>query len=158
MNASLKLLALSREARLETAIATLSAARLEFDLACAACEQARVAVVQSMQWRAEILTRCALGSHQALRESVLPACEALLQWRQQQFAQTQVALRVAQEDVTAKRQDLTARERDSLRLREWQQMQESQRRREQAMRENHQDDEHMPTRQLRMSATWAGTR
>lgn len=158
MNRSLKTLALSREAGREAAIAGLAAARREFDLARAACEQAHAAVVQSMQWRAEVLTRCALGSNQALRESVLPACEALLRQRQQQFAQTQIGLHAAQVHVTARRQDLMARERDSLRLQEWQQMEKTQRRRELAVQENHRDDEHVPTRQLRIGTVGgAGT-
>lgn len=157
MNRSLKLLALSRDTRREAAIANVAAARRDYELASAACEQAHAAVMQSMQWRAELLTRCALGSNQALRESVLPACEALLHQRQQQFAQTKIGLRAAQEHVTARRQDLAAREQDSLRLREWQLVQEAQRRREQAMQENHRDDEHMPTRQLRILAARTGT-
>ena len=152
MNRTLNLLALSRAVRREAAVANLAAARREFDLAHAAFEHAHAAAVRSIQWRTEILTRCALGSNQALRDSVLPACEALLQQHQQQLAQAQIGLRMAQDRVTAQRKALTARERDSMRLQEWQQMREAHRRREEATQEDHRDEEQM---QIAQRPCWA---
>jgi hypothetical protein len=153
MSESLKILASSREARREAAVSKLLAAKREYGLVHAACERAHAAVEQSRQWRADVLKRCALGASQGLRESMLPACEALLQQRQQQFARMQNELRLAEEHMTAQRQDLTARERDTLRLQEWQNLLNAQERREQAMQESRQGDDHVPARRLGMGAS-----
>src|SRR3954470_16481561 len=140
MSQSLKLLASRREARREAAISKLAAAKRELDFASAACSRAHAEIEQSRQWRADVLKRCALGASQVLRESMLPACDALLQQRQQQFAQLQSELRIAHEHMTARRQELTTRERDALRLQEWQDLLRAQQRRAEALHESREGD------------------
>jgi hypothetical protein len=138
---ALKLLATSRDARREAAIAKLATARRQCAMAEAARQHAAHEVSQAQQWQAEVQARCTLGEGQALRESLLPACAALLQQRQQQLAHKQMEWQKAQAEVDAQRQHLTACERDSLRLQEWQQLQQAQTRRDQAAQENQQDEE-----------------
>jgi len=141
MSESLKPLFVTREARREAAMTRLADARKQCDLAHAACIQAYAEFEQSRQWHEEVLASCALGAGQGIRESALPACEALLQQRQQLFAQKQIELRSAHERVVAERQALMASERDCLRLQEWQVLQQSQQKRDLAMQENREDDD-----------------
>ena len=121
----------------------LAAARKQCDLAHEACRQAYAEFEQSRQWHDDVLASCTLGAGQAIRESALPACEALLPQRQQLFTQKQIELRSAYERVVAERQALMASERDCLRLQEWQVLQQSQQRRDLARQENREDDEHI---------------
>jgi hypothetical protein len=144
MSQSLKLLASSREARRDAAIAKLAAAKAKLDAAYAVRQQARDLVEQSTHWRAELLARCTLGKDQSLRETLLPSCEALLQKSAQILSQRQVELSNASKDVAARRQDLMACERDMLRLQEWQQLLQHQALIEQVAQENRQDDEQVP--------------
>ena len=136
MNRSLKQVFLTREARREAALAKLSAARSQCDLAYARCHQVYAELEQARQWRADVLARCALGEGQSIRESVLPACEALLQQRQQMFALRQTELRMATDLVATERRELLACERDLLRLQEWQTLEQNSACKEQAMQEN----------------------
>ena len=142
MSQSLKQLVVTREARREAAMTRLASARKECDLAHAACRQAHAEFEQSKQWHAEVLASCTLGAGQAIRDSALPACEALLQQRQQRFTQTQADLRSAYERVVAERQALMTCERDSLRLQEWETLQQALHRRDLALHENREDEEH----------------
>lgn len=140
-NPSLKLLTTTREARRESAIARLAAARRACELAEAACEQAQLETQQAWQWREEVLARCTLGEGGTLRDTVLPTCDALLAQRRQHLAQMQAAWRAAHEQVTLERQHLTTCERDALRLEEWRQLHQAQERQQQAAQENQQDEE-----------------
>lgn len=140
-NPSLKLLTTTREARRESAMAKLAAARRACELAEAACQQAQNETQQAWAWREEVLARCALGEGGMLRETLIPTCDALLAQRRQHLVLMQAAWRAAHEEVTLQRQHLTTCERDALRLEEWLQLQQAQARREQAAQENQQDDE-----------------
>lgn len=141
MSGALKLLASTRDARREVAMIKLAAARHDFDLAYAACQQALAEVGQAKHWRADLLSRCALGAQQSLREALLPACDALLQQRQQQFSQRQNELSAAYECMSEQRQALMHCERDVLRLDEWQGLHHAETQRYKARQEDRLEEE-----------------
>lgn len=141
MSEVLRLLASSREARREVALIKLADARRGFDLAYAACEQALLGLKEAQQWREDLLFQCTLGAHQALRESVLPACEALLLKRQQQFKQNQGELSAAYERMNDHKQAVMQCERDVQRLQQWQAQHEADLRRFKALEEERWDEE-----------------
>lgn len=152
MTPSLKLLTSTREARREAARGKLAWATRQFDDAFATCEQSYHALEQAKQWRLQVAERCTLGKDPAVRESLWPACTALIEARQQQFVQTQALLRQAQAHLEEQRQQLMVCERDMLRLEEWQQLDDAQTQQAQAHLESQQDDEVPGRRQNRWGA------
>lgn len=144
----LKLLTRTREARREAAIAQLAQAQQQADRAYAVAQQAHEALQASVLWRTEQLALCTLGQGQALRESVVPACEALIEQQHQHWQQALAALQAAQIQLQAQRDHLAACERDTLRLQEWRQLQTTQDRRDQARLEDQQDDERVHSARL----------
>lgn len=141
MSPVLKLLASNREARREVAMIKLAAARRAFDEAYAACEGAMAELQAAKQWREELLAQCALGAQQAVRESLLPACEALLSQRAKRFLQTQADLKAADAHMAAQRQAVLQCERDVLRLQEWQGLRRAESLRHAARQEEAEQDE-----------------
>lgn len=132
---AITLLSACRTAKRESAMERLASAQRQFDQAYAELQQAQAAVAQAKRWRAELMARCALGAHSALRETALPACEALLEQQVQQLACKASGLRSAFEHMRAQRQCLTERERDLLRIDEWTLHRQVMARREQARQE-----------------------
>lgn len=141
MNRAITLLTACRTAKRESAMERLAASQRHFDQVHADCQQARKALAQAQAWRADLLARCALGAQTQLRETALPACEALLEQRAQHLTQHASALRSAFEHMRLLRQCLTQRERDLLRLDEWTQQRQVAARREQARREERQSED-----------------
>jgi hypothetical protein len=144
VNGPIELLARQRELRREAAIVRLAEARRVLDQALAACAQARQALDEAQRWKAEQITRFSLGHDPALREALLAACAALLARREERFTATQQALRQAHQAMTACQQDRSSRERELLRLQQWQGLQRDEHARQQATQENMQDEEWLP--------------
>lgn len=144
MNGAIELLARQRELRREAAISRLANARSTLDEALAACAQAKQGLDDARRWQAEQVTRFSLGHEPALRDALLAACAALLAQREERFMATRQALREAHIAMTECQHDWSVRERELLRLQQWQGLQRDEHTRQQATQENMQDEEWLP--------------
>lgn len=138
---ALHLLSTGRQARRDAALVRLTSAQGDFDGAYTACQQAHAKLLQAQQSRADLLARCALGAQAALRESLLPACDALLQRQQEHFAQQQQVLRRAYENLNNCKQAVATCEKALLRLEQWKELEQTRERRLQGQREEQQAEE-----------------
>ena len=138
---ALHLLGTGRQARRDAALVRLTTAQANFDGAYTACQQAHAQLLQAQQSRADLLARCALGAQAALRESLLPACDALLHQRQGQFAQQQQVLRQAYENLNNCKKAVAHCEKALLRLEQWTALEQKGERRLQGQREEQQAEE-----------------
>lgn len=144
MKGPIELLARQRELRREAAIARLAEARRALEEAVAVCAQAKQVLNDARRWQAEQITRFSLGQHPAQREATLAACAALLAQREERFAATQHALRQAHQALTECQRDWSIRERELLRLQQWQGLQRDDQVRALARQENAQDEDWLP--------------
>jgi hypothetical protein len=140
MSPTLELLVSSRSARRERAIAELAEARRQFAQADRRCEQAQLDVDQCARWRDELRAGCGLGQAPIIRDSALPACEALLQRRRQDLDRARKERRAAQDGVAEKHLRMAAAQRADLRLQEWRELMQVETQRHGLTQENLDDD------------------
>jgi len=141
VKAALNLLATCRAAERESAMIKLASARRELDHAQAAQRQAHASVTQARAWLAELTARCELGKQNALRESALPACIALLERERKTLAHRDAMVRSAHARMLEQRQEMQRCERAVMRIDEWKLLRQTQERREQSALEDRQADD-----------------
>ncbi len=141
MKTALNLLAVCRGAERASAMGKLASARRELGQAQAMQLQARASVAQAHAWWAELTSRCALGEHNTLRESALPACVALLEREKRTLMQQDAMVRSAHAHMLEQRQEMQRCERAVMRIDEWKLLTQTQERRDQSALEDRQTDD-----------------
>ena len=141
MKTALNLLALCRAAERESAMTKLASTRRELDQAQIVQRRAQASVVQAEVWRADLTARCELGEQNALRESALPACIALLEREQRALTQQDEMVRRAHAHMLEQRQEMLRCEHAAMRIDEWKLLRLTQARRDQSMLEDRQADD-----------------